>query len=401
MFQIDQPFYRKPFSAFLMESGFSETTSRFLADFSVLLIILAITIILYYIAKLVINKILKRVIRRSASRWDDHMYEQRVFTRLAMLLPAIILNIALEPAISDYPETIRMLSLILRIYMVFIMLLTGASFLNAVYHIYGEFEVASSRPIKGYVQIGKIILFVIGGIVILSILVGQSPFSLLAGLGAMSAVLMLVFKDSILGFVAGVQLTSNNMMRIGDWITMPQNNTDGVVIDISLVTVKVRNFDNSVSCIPTYTFISESFQNWRSMEEAGGRRFKLSILMDTGTIKFADDSLIARLKSAGIWSDKMTQEDRRITNLGLFRRFLTAYLADHPDINKESSLVVRQLQPTEFGLPVEMLAFYKPAVFAGFAEFQSELLEYLYAVLPLFGLTQYQRPAGIDRTCST
>jgi len=381
---------------FFTDHGFSETTSMYLADFSILVLILLITILVYYITKLIINHFLRRLVQRSASKWDDHLYEQRVFTRLAMLLPAFILQVALTPTLSAYPDSIRVISIILKLYMVVIFLLVGSSFLTAIRHIYGEFEVANKRPITGYVQIGKIVLFMIGGIIIISIVIGQSPLTLLAGLGAMSAVTMLVFKGSILGFVAGLQLTSNDMMRIGDWITMPQNHTDGVVTDISLVTVKVRNFDNSVSFIPTYTLISDSFQNWRNMPESGGRRLKRSVLIDTNTIRFSDEKMISELKNQALWNDEWMQPGTRPTNLGLFRRFLSGYLKSHPQINKETTILVRQLQPGEFGMPLEIYAYYSPEELSGFEAFQSELMEYIFAIMPHFGLNAFQRPAGRD-----
>ena len=187
--------------------GFSGTFSGYIADFSTLILILFITIIVYYIAKFIINHLLKRLVQRSSSKWDDHLYEQKVFTRLAMLLPALVLEVSLAPSISKYPEAIKFIELGLHLYMTLIILLVIISFLNAVYHIYSEFEISDSKPIKGYVQIGKIITYVVGGIAMISVLIGKSPLTMLAGLGAMSAVIMLIFKDSILGFVAGVQLS--------------------------------------------------------------------------------------------------------------------------------------------------------------------------------------------------
>jgi miniconductance mechanosensitive channel len=235
-----------------------------------------------------------------------------------------------------------------------------------------------------------------GGISIISILIGQSPLTLLAGLGAMSAVLMLIFKDSILGFVAGVQLSGNKMLQLGDWITMPKNNTDGTVIDISLVTVKVRNFDNSVSCIPTYTLISDSFQNWRSMGEAGGRRMKRSVLIDVGTIRFANDQLLKNLKAKNIQVSDSTAYNLNATNLELFRQHILGYLRTIDNLNQDASLMVRTLQPTENGLPIELYAYYIPPNWSDFEDFQSRLFEHIFAILPEFGLKSFQRPSGRD-----
>ncbi len=376
--------------------GFSGKVATYAADFSTLIIILLSTIIVYYIAKFIINQVLKRIIERSSSKWDDHLYEQKVFTRLALLLPALVLEVSLVPSISNYPEAIRVISLGLHLYMIMVFLLVIASFLNAVYHIYGDFDVSGSKPIKGYVQIGKIITYIVGGIAIISTLIGQSPITLLAGLGAMSAVIMLIFKDTILGFVAGVQLSSNKMLQIGDWITMPKYNTDGTVIDVSLVTVKVRNFDNSVSCIPTYALVSDSFQNWRSMGEAGGRRMKRSVLIDIGTISFADEALIAHFRSVVPFAPGQLAPLEKMTNLGLFRLYILNYLKTIPNVNQDASLMVRALQPTENGLPLELYAFYTPPDWAEFEDFQARLFEHLLSEMPLFGLKAFQRPSGRD-----
>ncbi len=396
MHELTARTFSSGFKSTLTDWGFSDIFAGYLADFSTLIIILITSVIVYYIAKIIINRFLKRLIQRSVSKWDDHLYEQKVFTRLVMLLPALVLQVSLVPSISKYPEAIKFIELGLHIYMTFIILLVIISFLNAVYHIYGEIDVSESKPIKGYVQIGKIITYVVGGIAMVSVLIGQSPLTLLAGLGAMSAVIMLIFKDSILGFVAGVQLSSNKMVNIGDWITMPKYNTDGTVIDISLVTVKVRNFDNSVSCIPTYTLISDSFQNWKSMGEAGGRRMKRSLLIDTGTIRFYDEDMLKTLQNADIPVGTLLKTEGQVTNLGLFRKYLLDYLKNIPNLNQDATLMVRTLQPSENGLPLEIYAFYVPPNWAEFEDFQARLFEHIYAILPAFGLMAFQRPSGRD-----
>ncbi len=381
-------------SKMLTDWGFNDRFAIYVADFSSLIIILLASIAVYYLAKIVINRILRRLVERSSSKWDDHLYNQKVFTRLAMLLPAIVLKVSLAPSISQYPEAIGFIEMGLHLYMIFIIILVVNSFLNAVYHIYSEFEIADSKPIKGYVQVGKIITYVVGGIAMLSTLLGQSPLTLLAGLGAMSAVMMLIFKDSILGFVAGIQLSSNRMLQIGDWITMPKFNTDGTVFDISLVTVKVRNFDNSVSCIPTYALVSDSFQNWRSMGEAGGRRLKRSLLIDASTICFANGDMLRNLTGKGFLKEGDVAQNGEKTNLGLFRNYVAGYLRQIQNINKNASLMVRMLEPSENGLPIEIYGFYLPPDWGDFENFQAGLFEHLYALLPEFGLKAYQRLSG-------
>ncbi|MFZ4521868.1 MAG: mechanosensitive ion channel family protein [Bacteroidales bacterium] len=396
MKQINAHTLNTGFKATLSQWGFSDTFANYIADFSSLIIILVSSVIVYYIAKFIINQFLKRLVERSSSKWDDHLYEQKVFTRLAMLLPALVLKVSLVPSISEYPNAIKIIEVGIHLFMTFIFMRVVVSFLNAVYHIYGDLDVSDSKPIKGYVQIAKIITFLVGGIAMISVLIGQSPFTLLAGLGAMSAVIMLIFKDSILGFVAGVQLSSNKMLHLGDWITMPKFNTDGTVIDVSLTTVKVRNFDNSVSCIPTYTLVSDSFQNWRSMGEAGGRRMKRSILIDVGTIRFLDYNMIENLRAKNIPVKEESLAAENATNLGLFREYILNYLRDIPNLNQDASLMVRTLQPTENGLPLEMYAFYIPPTWSEFEDFQARLFEHILSILPEFGLKAFQRPSGRD-----
>ena len=379
---------------FLLNHGFGETAASYIVDFSSLFLVLLISVIVYQLVKFLINKVLKRMVEKSENKWDDHLYEQKVFTRLALLLPLMILQVSLVPTISDYPKAVDILNVILKLCETGIFLLVGVSFLNALYKIYGDYELASSKPIKGYVQIGKIIIFIVTGIIAISVLMGQSPLSLLAGLGAMSAVLMLIFKDSLLGLVAGIQLSNNKMLHIGDWITMPKYNTDGTVVDISLVTVKVRNFDNSVSCIPTYTLISDSFQNWRSMGEAGGRRLKRSLNIDITTIRFADEELIAGLKAKGYYREVAMAEAGPMTNLGLFRRYLYDFLKSTPLINPGSSLMVRHLPAGDDGLPLEIYAFFSPPDWENAENTTAAIFEHIYAVLPIFGLAAYQRASG-------
>ena len=383
------------FKALLLRWGLGSKAADYIVDFSSLFIILIATVIVYQIAKFFINRILKRMVEKSENKWDDHLYEQKVFTRLTLLLPLLILQVSLKPTIADYPHAVNIIEVLLKLCETGVFLLVGVSFLNALYRIYGDYELASSKPIKGYVQIGKILLYIIVGIVSVSVLIGQSPLTLLAGLGAMSAVLMLIFKDSLLGFVAGVQLSNNKMLRIGDWISMPKYNTDGTVLDISLVTVKIRNFDNSVSCVPTYTLITDSFQNWRSMEEAGGRRLKRQFNIDIYSIRFIDQELLVNLKNKGLYKDVPIAEFGTMTNLGLFRRYLYDFLRSHPLINKSSSILVKHLHAGDTGLPIEIYAFYTPPDLDNAENTTAAIFEHIYAVLPEFGLSAFQRPSGM------
>ena len=374
--------------------GFSEKVIRYTIDFSGLFIILLTSILLYQFIKYVVNRFLKRLVLHSESKWDDHLYEQKVFSRLALIVPALIINLFLGSVISDYPTAIHFIKSLLEIYTLVILTLVGNSFLNAVYHIYGDLEIAIAKPIKGYVQIGKIILFLIASIILFSLLIGQSPMTLLAGLGAMSAILLLIFKDSILGFVAGVQLSSNHMLHIGDWMTMPKYNVDGVVIDISLVIVKVRNFDNSVSMIPTYSLITDSFQNWRTMMEAGGRRVKRALFLEINSITPVDDALKQKLAQYEIPDHAFDALSGKQANLGVYRWFLLDFLRKHPDVNQQMSILVRILPVSENGLPLEIYLYSMLPDLFSFEQFQAELFEFILATIPDFGLKVYQRPAA-------
>lgn len=387
--------YSEQLKEMLLNWGFNDTLAGYVVDFSSLIIIFLISVIVYYVVKFIINRVLKRLIDSSLSKWDDHLYEQKVFTRLALLIPAIFLIVTLEASITSHPTAVKYIQMGLNLYVSFILLLVVLSFLNALQKIYREFEVSDAKPIKAYVQIGKIIAMVIGGIVMISILVGKSPMTMLAGLGAMSAILMLIFKDSLLGLVAGVQLSANKSLQIGDWISAPKFHADGTVFDISLVTVKVRNFDNSVSLLPTYSLITDSFTNWRSFAQAGGRRMKRSFLVDVRTIEQATPELIEDLRTKDFSVDSWLPKDTDLTNLGLFRRYLAFYLMKHPVINPEATLMIRLLQPTENGLPVEVYAFYSSPEWIPFEEFQASFFEHIYDTLPDFGLKAFQRISNV------
>ena len=384
--------YSEKVKDLLIQWGCSTRISSFIVDFFGLFIVLVSSLIVYAILRFIIRRFLKRLVLRSASKWDDYLYENKVFTRLALLVPALMLHVALSSTIADYPRVIHGFEVILGIYSVLVIMLVANSFFNTVYQIYGELSVANAKPIKGYLQIARIIVFLIGGIIITSFLIGQSPLNLLAGLGAISAVLLLIFKDSILGFVAGVQISTNNMLQIGDWMSMPKHNADGVVIDISLVIVKVRNFDNSIVTIPTYSLISESFQNWRGLAEAGGRRMKRAVLLDVHSIRSCDDALLERIRKHFTPETIPGHTNDRLINLGLFRHYLKGYLMQHEDINQQLSILVRQLPSNENGVPLEIYAFSVLQDLELFENSQSALFEHIFSVVPDFGLRIYQRP---------
>lgn len=300
--------------------------------------------------------------------------------------------------------------------MVVLVILVLFALLNGVLSIYREFQVSRRFPLQGMVQIVKIVTLFVGGILIVSLLVNRSPLILFSGLGALTAVLLLVFKDAILGFVAGIQLTANRMLQVGDWISMSDYGADGDVLEVSLTTVKVQNWDKTITTIPTYALISDSFQNWRGMMESGGRRIKRSISIDMSSIRICDDAMIERFgrfahiqdyiarkqKELAEWNASRPVDDdtwingRRLTNIGTFRAYVEAYLKSHQQINQDMTFLVRQLPPSPEGLPIEIYVFSKDIRWAYYEAIQADIFDHIIAVVPEFGLRVFQNPTGAD-----
>ena len=272
------------------------------------------------------------------------------------------------------------------------------SFLNSLYEISNEHETLRNRPLKGIYQMINLVAIGIGIILIISILIDQNAATILAGLGASAAVLMLIFKDSILGLVAGVQLSANDMLRPGDWITMPKYGADGDVLEVSLTTVKVRNFDKTITTIPPYALVSDSFQNWRGMRETGGRRIKRSIFIDMTTVHFCSEKEKEMFASRGWIDEAQAKPETQVVNLYVFRNYLQNYLKEHPRTHKELMIMVRQMQPTSEGLPLEIYCFSNTTVWPEYEQIQGEIFDHILAVIPEFGLRIFQRPSGNDLT---
>lgn len=335
-----------------------------------------------------------------------------MFHNLSHLVPAIIIYYSAY-VFPSYQALIEKAALT---YMIVITITVLNALLNAFDTIYRSYEVSKIRPIKGYIQVAKIVLFIIGGIIVISSLIGQNPLIILSGLGALSAVLMLVFKDSILGLVAGVQLSSNDMVRVGDWIEMPKYNADGDVIDITLNTVKVMNFDKTITMIPSYALISDSFKNWRGMQVSGGRRIKRSVYIDTSSISFCTKEMIGEFQKIHYLTDYLETKlneineyniehhintesivnGRQLTNVGVFREYIHQYLRNHPKIHKDMTLIVRQLAPGDNGLPLEIYAFSNDITWSVYESVQADIFDHIFAVAPTFGLRAFQNPTGHD-----
>ena len=358
----------------------------------------------------------KLLSRRPSLHWLTDFLHNKVFHRLAQMTPSLVVqfSLGLIPVLSDNSKHV-IGNIALGFTILFLVLALGA-LLNALIDIYARTEHARTRSIKGYVQLAKMILYIFGAIIIVATLIDRSPLLLLSGLGAMSAVILLVYKDTLLSFVASVQLTSNDMLRVGDWIEMPQVGADGDVVDITLHTVKIQNFDKTIVSIPTWRLMSESFKNWRGMQQSGGRRIKRSLHIDASGIRFLDEQEQLRLTQirllSGYVSSKQAElkawnaaqgevaelsaNQRRMTNLGTFRAYALAYLNAHPDIQPNMTCMVRQMEATAEGVPLEIYCFTRTTAWAEYERIQGDIFDYLLAVLPEFGLSVYQKPSGAD-----
>jgi miniconductance mechanosensitive channel len=387
-----------------------------LAALAKFIVLVALSYLLFKITHTYLIRILRKVTEKTKSNWDDVLIERRVFNRLAFLVPSYFLYVSLPFALGNYDELLQVLLLAIRIYSVVILMLVGNAFLESILNIYNHYEVSKSRPIKGYIQVGKILIYILASVSVIALLIGKSPFLLIGGLGAFSAVFLLIFKDTLLGLVAGVQLTANDMLRPGDWISLSKYDADGTVTDITLTTIKVQNWDKTISTIPAYALFTESFKNWRGMEESGGRRIKRSINIDMNTVRFCTESMLEKYKQfqhiidyienkeveiqqynvAKKINTKVLVNGRRQTNLGVFRAYLKAYLHHHPDIHQEMTFLVRHLQPTENGLPIEIYVFSKQQAWAVYEAIQADIFDHILSVIPEFDLRVFQNPTGND-----
>ncbi|MDE0828385.1 MAG: mechanosensitive ion channel [Vicinamibacterales bacterium] len=373
-------------------------------------------VLLAIIADLVAKRVVLRGVVSLAGRtdtdWDDVLAERRVFHRLAHIAPALVVY-ALSPSVlGDGTRTTALIQAGCLLYMIAVAVSVLDGGLNAVVDLVRATRFGERLPLTTFAQVAKLLLYGLAAIAGVSIVIGESPALLFSGLGAMTAVLMLIFKDPILGFVGGIQLSANQMVRQGDWIEMPKYGADGDVLEVALTTVKVQNFDKTITTVPTYALISESFKNWRGMAEAEGRRIKRAINIDLHSIAFCDDEMLARLsrvpymadylaakqREIGTWSrsqgdePRRAQHPRRLTNIGTFRAYAVAYLRDHPAIHQEMTFLVRQLAPTQHGVPIEIYVFSKDQNWVNYEGIQSDIFDHLLAVLPQFDLRPYQIP---------
>ncbi len=394
----------------------NETYESMLVSMLSITLILFVAAISYFVVKRIIVRLINRVITSSDSNLDDVLVEHNVFNYIAYLVPVSLIIKFTPSALVQYPSLSEGLVSIATICFVIVVVMLLDSLIDSLLTIYNSFEIAKQNPLQNIAQVAKIVTYFIAIVVVVSLVIGESPLKLFAGLGAMTAILMLIFRDPILGFVAGLQLNFNNMVGVGDWVDMPQHNASGDIMEIGLTTVKVRNFDNTITTVPTQSLINESFKNWRGMQESTGRRIKRAINIDINSIHFCDQETLKRYSKVdyikdyiqatqaavnsfnldNVVDDESLVNGRRMTNIGTFRAYILAYLQNHPNINQQLTLLVRQLAPTESGLPMEVYAFSSEKEWLKYEAIQADIFDHLFAVAKEFDLRVFQKPTGSD-----
>ncbi len=403
-------------SDILEKTGMSAEIAYTIKAVLLIFVLFVLCFLVYWIAKNVILVYVRRIVKKYPNLWSVNLLDKKVFLKLSHLAPVFVIYLLGPALLAEYPVLADKTFLITRIYIIITAMLILFAFLNVVQGVYNAYELSKSRPITGYIQGLKIVTGIIVAILLLSALLDRSPVYMLTGLGAMTAILMLVFKDTILGFVGGVQVTANDMVRIGDWIEMPKYGADGDVIDISLHTVRVQNFDKTITTIPTYALVSDSFKNWRGMLDTKARRIMRSVNIDLKSVKFCDEQMIQKFEKIHHLKDYIKKKKleieahnkkynidpsfevngRRLTNLGTFRVYIEKYLANHPNINKDMLFMVRQLQSGEHGVALQVYAFADDTNWQNYEAIQSNIFDHIFAVVPFFDLKIFQYPSDLQ-----
>ena len=405
------------FVSLLGDNDLVEIWAPWVSRWLVTFLILVLAWLMNHLAKGFILRFLRFCIKNSKTQWDDKLVQRNLFHRLSHLAPIIVISFFLPQIWVGHPTAEGLIDAFSQIYTMLVVLLVVQALLDAFHDVYRTFEWSKQVPIYSFIQAIKLIVYMVGAVFIVAKLMGKDPSVIFGSLGALTAVLMLVFKDSILGFAAGIHLTTNKMLSLGDWLEMPKYGADGDVIEIGLTTVKVQNFDKTITTIPTYTLISDAFKNWRGMSESPGRRIKRSILIDLHSIRFCDEALLESLASiqaiSGYIREKQKEvqafnqqlvtggsdhpaNGRRLTNIGTFRAYLVAFLRQHPLINQEMTLLVRQLEPTPRGLPLQIYVFSSDKRWVEYEGIVSDLFDHILSVMKEFDLRAYQEPSGLD-----
>ena len=398
----------------LQNAGLTGSLLHFTKMLVITISLVLIALIADYIAKRFIIVLIERIIKRTKNTWDDVLLEKGVFNKVAHIVPAVLIGVLAPVFYKGHPGWITAIEKISDIYLSIAFMMTIIAFFRAFQFFLQSRPFLKDKPLESYMQLIRLVVYILGGIYIISILLDKSPTGIFSALGAMSVVLMLVFRDTILGFVGSIQIAANDMVKIGDWVEFPKYGADGDVIEIKLQTVKVQNWDKTITTIPTYSFVSEAFKNWRGMEESGGRRIKRSINIDMNSVKFCDTSLMNKLESIDLLKDYFSNKKeeiaknnegkdsshsaniRQLTNLGSLRAYLEKYLDSHPEISKKMTFLVRQLAPNKNGIPIEIYVFSKEQRWAHYESIQADIFDHIIAILPEFELKVFQTPTGGD-----
>ncbi|MDX1444679.1 mechanosensitive ion channel family protein [Lishizhenia sp.] len=374
-----------------------------------------LSILIWILSRQVMLQFLHMLADRSKTEWDDILVKNKFFYALAQLVPLYFMDYLASIVFQFYPEKLDYALRLIDVVLVFVILISVMRFLNSTRDILQQKESLADKPINSYVQVAKIVLSIMMVMVMLSVITDQSAMKILTAFGAMTAIILLVFKDTILGFVSSIQLSANDMVRIGDWVTMEKFGADGDVIEVNLATVKVQNFDKTITTIPTYSMISDSFKNWRGMQDSEGRRIKRAILIHIDSVKFASPAMIERLSKEKFLTDFINKRQaeikqyndekgygpdslqaRKQTNLGLFRAYMEFYLHNNPNINQDMSLMVRQLEPKELGVPMEIYCFSKIKDWEPYEGVVADIFDHIFASIHTFELSIFESPSGRD-----
>ena len=379
----------------LQHLGVAEGSLLVVQRIVVIIGILLIAYLLDMICRKVVMPGVRKVTAKTQSTWDDYLLSDEVMTNVCHLIPPIVVFALIPFAFPNEPNFLSLILKICTIYITVVVMKLICAFLTSLYTISSEHEKLKNHSMKGFYQMLKLIVICIGTIIIISELISKDPIAILTGLGAGTAILMLVFQDTIKGLVAGIQLTANDMVRPGDWISMPKYGADGDVMEVSLTTVKVRNWDKTITTVPPYALVNDSFQNWRGMFDIGGRRVKRSIHIDMNTIRFCTEEELAHFKQQP-WMEGFEETGKEEVNLYLFRHYLDYYLRHHPKVNQDMIMLVRQLQPTEHGMPIELYFFSANTAWVKYEALQADVFDHVLATVHRFGLKVFQSPTGLD-----
>lgn len=393
----------------ILKMRLGEDLSAIIAESVSTLSLLILSIGIFFLIKFILKKTVYKIIQHSTNKYDDLLIKNKVIGRMCLLIPALITGALLSRVLPDFPETAAFLTKAVNIFEIIICTMILSAFVSTGEDLYNMHEMSKIKPITGLVQVSKIVLYILTVLVIIAYVLGTKIGNVLISLGTMSAIIILVFQDTIKGFVGGIQLSVNDMLRIGDWIVVGP--ADGTVQEINLTTVKVQNWDNTISTIPTYNLVSNPFTNWRGMSESGGRRIARSVNIDVNTIRYCTPEMLEKYKQYSLIKDYITQREEEIleynkannidtsqvlngrqqTNLGIFRAYIKAYLNNNPKLNHNLTMMVRQLQPTEFGVPLQIYAFSSDKQWVNYEEIQSDIFDHIISAAPMFDLKIYQK----------